>query len=134
MAGIGGGILLQQPRAVFIKFNFDGKTAGRFDDLGGDDVGFRQNRIALDGDQHGIGAEHGNGLAGTGGVGAGFNVYAQSAGLRFLGGLTAAGQSEQDNQRQINVESSRQSFHSTHYKNATHKQCKDTYGQTIQQS
>jgi hypothetical protein len=27
-AGIGGGILFEQPGAVFVKFDFDGKTAG----------------------------------------------------------------------------------------------------------
>ena len=49
--------------------------------LARDDVGFRQNRLALDGDQHGIGAEHGDGLAGAGGVGNHFDMHAQGGDL-----------------------------------------------------
>jgi hypothetical protein len=62
-------------------------------------------------------------------------MHAQSAGLliRFAG-LAAASRSQQEGQHQIDVESSRQSFHSGPHKTATREQSKDTYGQTIQQS
>ena len=52
----------------------------------------------------------------------------------FFAGLAAASQSQQECQRQIDVESSRQNFHSGPHKTATREQSKDTYGQTIQQS
>ena len=44
--------------------------------FGGDEVGFRQNGIARDGDQHRIGAQHGNGLADAQGIGIDLDVDA----------------------------------------------------------
>jgi hypothetical protein len=110
-AGIGGGILVQQPGAIFVEFDLDGETAAGVNDLGRDDVGFRQDRFALDGDQHGFRAQHGNVLAQAGGIGSHFDVHAQDGGLGFLAGLAPAGQSQQEHHHQIDVESSRQSFH-----------------------
>src|ERR1035437_5825326 len=131
---IGGGILFEQPRAIFVKFNLQGKITQIVNDFGKHDVGFGQNRLPFDGDEHGVGAKHGNVLARAGGVGTGFDVHTQGCGQRFLAGLAAASQSPQECQRQIDVESSRQNFHSGPHKTSTREQSKDTYGQTIQQS
>ena len=82
-SGIGGGILFEQPGPVFIEFDFDGKTAARVDDFGRNDIGFRQNRFALDGDEHGVGAKHGNILTRAGGVGTHLDMHAYSAEFLF---------------------------------------------------
>ena len=63
LAGIGGGVLFQNPGAGFIKMNFDGEPARRVNDFCRNDVGLGQNGFLRDGDEDGIGTQHGDGLA-----------------------------------------------------------------------
>ena len=84
LSGIGGGILFEQRRADFVEFYLDGKTALCVNDFGGDEVCLCPHRFVRDGDEHGIGTQHGNGLRRTGVAGTGFDVHAQGAD-NFLG-------------------------------------------------
>ena len=55
-AGIGGGVLFQQPGAVFVESNFDGKAAGASMTLAATMLASVKMGCSRDGDEHGIGA------------------------------------------------------------------------------
>jgi hypothetical protein len=113
-ARIGGGVLFKHQGGAFVKLDFNGEPAGRVNDSGHDDTGFRQNRIMPDGHGNGIGAQHRNGVGGADVVGIGLKMDTQSADFfRLFVSLTAAKERQNSCQRQISVESSRANFHSS---------------------
>ncbi|HTV63589.1 MAG TPA: hypothetical protein VMH30_13570 [Verrucomicrobiae bacterium] len=135
-AEVRGGILFENHGTAFVEIELDGEAAFGVDELGGDEIGFGEERFLVNGQRDWVSAKNGDGLGGLGVVGLGLEMNANGAGLfffLFFFGLATAKKRQGQRQREIEIELLSAKLHSDITKPHHAKKVKH-YGKTIQQS